>query len=208
MPVEIQYERVLRWKGALDRFHIDASGTEDVPTELLEQRSEVLAQLRTAYFGKSSSLSRREQRELVARLESQANSLEREIRQASNITANNFRVSVAELQKRIPKGAALLDVIQIRRYARREADEEVQDSREYVGFLLDGDEPIRRIAFGPVEEFDKAALEFYEDVSSGNPDFTTSGAKRSELIRVPLEKALNDHRFSLQRWSRKWRQGR
>jgi CHAT domain-containing protein len=189
-PVEVQYERVLRWKGSLDRFHIDASATEGAPAELLERRSEVLAQLRTTYFGTSSDLSRREQRELVARLESQANSLEREIRQASSITADDLVVSVAEVQKRIPKGAALLDVIQIRRYARREEGEEVQDSREYVGFLLIGDEPIRRIGFGPVEEFDKTALEFYEDISSGNPDFTTSGAKLNELIRVPLEEAL------------------
>ena len=188
---EMQYERVLRWKGTLDRFHIDTTATRGIAPELLERRSEILAQLRTAYFGSSSSLSRRAQRELVAKLEADANSLEREIRESSDIGADNIQVSVPELKKRLPSGAALLDIIQIRRYARRKAGEEVHDSREYVGFLLVANQPVRRVDFGSVEEFDKAALAFYEDVSSGNPDFVESGSTLSRLIRSPLETGLN-----------------
>ncbi|MBL6705967.1 MAG: CHAT domain-containing protein [Planctomycetaceae bacterium] len=189
-PAEVQYERVLRWKGTLDRFHIDAAATNAVALELLDRRAEILAQLRTAYFGTSATLSRRAQRELVAKLEADANSLEREIRESSNITSKELRVSVSDLQNRIPNGAALLDVIQVRRYAHRKPGEEVQNGREYIGFLLVSNEPVRRINFGSVEEFDKAALAFYDDVSSGNPDFAESGSLLSRLIHSPLETSL------------------
>lgn len=191
-PPEQQYKRVLRWKGTLDRFHIGASATSTVDTKLLQRRDDVLSQLRTAYFGGSTNLSRRARRELVAKLEADANSLEREIRQASNIATDAGDVAILDLRNALPAGAALLDVIQIRRYSRREAGEEVQDSRQYVGFLLTGRRPVQRIDFGSVDEFDKAALVFYEDVSSGNPDLADSGTSLSKLIRQPLENALND----------------
>lgn len=189
---EQQYERVLRWKGTLDRFHIGAATTSTIDTDLLERRDDVLSQLRTAYFGGSTKLSRRERRELVAKLEADANSLEREIRQASNITTDADDVAILDLRNALPPGAALLDVIQIRQYSQREAGEEVQDSRQYVGFLLTGRQPVQRIDFGSVDEFDKAALAFYADVSSGNPDLAESGMSLSKLIREPLGDALND----------------
>lgn len=189
-PAEQQYERVLRWKGTLDRFHIGTAAMANVPQSLLTQRDDVLTQLRTAYFGGSSSLSRRERRDLVAKLEAQANTLEREIRETANIGNDRQDVSIAALQAKVPDGAALLDVIQVRRYAPRTSGEEVKDSREYVGFLLTEKQPVRRINFGSVDEFDKAALAFYEDVSSGNPDYIESGAALGRLIRVPLETAL------------------
>jgi CHAT domain-containing protein len=162
----------------------------NVDPDLLAKRADVLAQLRTAYFGGTSTMSRREQRELVAKLEANANALEREIRESANIATLDEEISVADLEDRLPQGAALLDVIQIRQYSRREAGSEVQDIRKYVGFLLIGKEPVRRIDFGDVQEFDKAALAFYKDVSSGNPDYVETGAKLTRLIRSPLESAL------------------
>lgn len=192
IPPEQQYERVLRWKGTLDRFHIGAAATSTIAPEILARRDDVLSQLRTAYFGGSTNLSRRERRELVAKLEADANSLEREIRQTSNIATDADDVAISDLRNALPHGAALLDVIQIRRYSRREAGEEVQDSRQYVGFLLTGRQPVLRVDFGSVDEFDKAALAFYEDVSSGNPDLAESGTSLSRLIRGPLEDALSD----------------
>ncbi len=191
-PPEQQYQRVLRWKGTLDRFHIGTAETAGVDAALLERRADVLSQLRTAYFGSSNNLSRRERRDLVTKLEAEANSLEREIRQASNIATDASDVAILDLKNALPAGAALLDVIQIRRYARRENGEEVQDSRQYVGFLLTGQQPVRRIDFGAVDEFDKAALSFYENVSSGNPNYAESGTTLSKLIRGPLDDALRD----------------
>ncbi|NQV23866.1 MAG: CHAT domain-containing protein [Rhodopirellula sp.] len=191
-PAAQQYERVLRWKGTLDRFHIGTTEMAGVAPDLLARRADVLAQLRTAYFGGSSNLSRRARQELVTTLETEANALEREIRETANIAVGVDDVSIVDLKAKLPAGAALLDVIQIRRYSRRETGEEVQDSREYVGFLLVGQQPVHRINFGSVEAFDKVALAFYEDVSSGNPDYAQTGAKLTQLIRVPLEAALAD----------------
>lgn len=191
-PPAQQYRRVLRWKGTLDRFHIGAAATAGVDAKLLQRRADILAQLRTAYFGNSSNLSRRERRELVAKLEAEANSLEREIRQTSTIATDASDVAILELRNALPAKAALLDVIQIRQYSRREDGEEVQDSRQYVGFLLTGRRPVQRIDFGTVDTFDEAALAFYEDVSSGNPNLARSGTSLSQLIRGPLDNALSD----------------
>lgn len=191
VPASEQYERVLRWKGTLDRFHTGAAELTDVDATLLARRANVLAQLRTAYFGGSSTLSRREQRELVAKLESEANALEREIREVASIDTRKTEIGVAELQAQLPQGAALLDVIQVRRYARRPAQSEVQDVRNYIGFFLTADGPVERIDFGPVSEFDQAALSFYRDVSSGNPAYAEGGSRLSRLIRTPLEPKLD-----------------
>ena len=185
IPPEEQYRRILVWKGILTRQAPPAEGDGTGGGELADlerRRREIRLRLRNVIFFDKAEGS-------VKALEAEEEDLERRIRaiapQRAAKTRSATEVTSKQVAAALRPGAALLDVIEIRRYRpRRDGVPIGENLSSYVAILSRPGAPPVRIDFGDAAYLDEQIRKFEPAITR---DDTRSVAEPlARAIQAPL----------------------
>lgn len=189
VPVADQYRHVLAWKGAL---------ANNAPRTAADRASKQIRELEADYGNvrrRLLTLTQQQDDDLqhgdeIVRLELDANRLERELRghHRANATARN-PLSTQDVADALPRGAAFLDIVEIRGYRQREDGEPIADDRSYLGFIVKSDGQASRFEFGPASPIDREVDRFVKRISERR---TFQGAPLNKLFASRLREQLGD----------------
>ncbi|HEY7311235.1 MAG TPA: tetratricopeptide repeat protein [Gemmataceae bacterium] len=197
-PEEV-YPAVLAWKGAVSarQQHLHLQRQRDQRPEILKLHAEL--QQATARLAQLSQASPDPKRPDVLRrdLEKVSDDIERLQRDLARLSEpfrqhlRQQRMTPAELRKALPKGAALVDLLEYERY-QPPADGKGPSVRErrLTAFVLLPNEPVVQLDLGPADPIRQTVTDWRKHFGLGEAGTAASDRLR-RLAWKPLEKQLN-----------------
>lgn len=187
-----QYPYVLAWKGILSHSpRADRQSIEGNPEAhaILAELAEVRRSMRRLSGGAATT----DDAASLAGLEEDAKKLERRMASlGQHATAPS--PTVAQIAAAIPADAALVDIIEVRKYLPRAAGQVVADNRSYIAFILDRSGTVSRIDLGDAASIDAAVEAFVQRIAEQR-SFSAQARRAGSLVAEPLQEKLRSVRL-------------
>ena len=209
IPVKDQYQHVLKWKGAVSRHSLQtaidrANLTDEIRNQIKKDAVayagtlQQLSELAYRRFDARDDPEKSDRLEVKVRvLEQEAHNLEREIRRrisADGIQDGGVPVTLDDVARALPDGSLLMEVLEIRQYAKRAQGEPIRGKRTYIAYLISSSGQIARVELGDADRIDDAVDRFTRSIYYRLPD-DGAGKELADSVRDKLQDHLEGVRL-------------